>query len=113
MPDDNDALLLDIDAVTVRLRPYLEGLLPLLSQVRQALPPTVRDRTEVDITVLRVGRVLHLLEAARVLAKQGLGTAMALVARATWETWFDTAWMLHDPTKRHERANAVWIAALA
>ena len=113
MPDDNDTLLLDIDAVTVRLRPYLEGLLPLLSQVRQALPPTVRDRTEVDITALRVGRVLHLLEAARVLAKQGLGTAMALVARATWETWFDTAWMLHDPTKRHERANAVWIAALA
>lgn len=113
MSDEIVALLLDIDAAAAKLRPHVEGLLPLLSQVRQTLPPSPRDRAKVDITALRAGRVLHFLQTARLLAREGLGTSLALVARATWETWVDTAWMLHDPDKRDERANAVWIAALA
>ncbi len=42
-----------------------------------------------------------------------LGTAIAPVARAMWETWFDTAWMLRDPQRRMERATAFWTAGMA
>lgn len=112
MADDIDKLLSEIDDVAIKLYPHLEGLLPLLSQVRQALPPKPRNRAEVDITALRAGRVLHFLQAAQLLAKQGLGTTLALVARASWETWFDTVWMLHDPTQRYDRANAEWAASI-
>lgn len=110
--DQVDALISDTDAVAAKVAAHFPPLLDLLAGQRGALPPRARDKAEADITALRAGRVLHFLRSARMLAKAGLGSALALVARATWETWFDTAWMLHDPAKRYERANAVWVAGL-
>lgn len=96
-----------------RVAQQLEAVLPVLSSVKFSRPPFSRDRADLDIAATRLGRMLQLLAGARILARQHLGTALAPVARAMWETWFDSAWLLHDPDKRMERATAFWTAGIA
>lgn len=113
LASDLGPLVREIDAVAAKLETHVRGLLPLLSEVRRTLPPLERDKQEAEVTAMRVGRVVQFLQAGRMLTKSGFGSALALVARATWETWIDAAWTLYDPAQRYKRANAVWVAAMA
>ena len=108
-----DPLLLRVDELADHVAHQLRAILPLLSSVRAVRSPFPRDRADVDISATRVGRMLQLLQGARILARYHLGTALASVARAMWETWFDSAWLLHDSEKRTERATAFWTAGIA
>ena len=49
------------------------------------------------------------LKAAYVLAQQDFGSTVAPIARAMWETWIDTAWLLLDA---RERAQLFWASML-
>ena len=106
-------LLQRADQLAARVAQELEGVLPLLSAEQAKRPNTIRDRAEFDIAATRVGRMLQLLQGAQSLAHQHFGTAIAPVTRAMWETWFDLAWMLHDPAKREEMAEDFWTAGVA
>lgn len=102
------------DVLAQRIVEELEGTIPLLSHEQAKQQPVHPDGyTDVDIAATRVARMLHLLQAARVLGHQHLGTALASVARAMWDTWFDLAWLLHDPSLRVQRAEEYAVAGFA
>lgn len=110
----SDELLEKVDNFAERVAQELQATLPLLSKVKaDRLPANIRDVADVDIAATRLGRMLQLLQGSRILARLSLGTTVAPIVRAMWETWFDTAWMLHDPQKRMERATAFWTAGIA
>lgn len=101
------------DELAQQVAGEMAGVISFLSVERAKRPPYPRDRADVDIAATRVGRMLQLLQAARLMGRQHFGTAMAPVARAMWETWLDTAWMLREPQTRMERATAFWTAGMA
>lgn len=113
-PETEANLFEKVNEFALRVGRELSDTLPLLSSVRSSrIPGPIRDVADVDIAATRLGRMLQLLQGSRSLAQQSLGTAIAPISRAMWETWFDTAWMLHDPQERLERATAFWAAGVA
>jgi len=84
---------------------YAQGLL----SERAKRSPYPRDRADVDFLLTRLGRMQQFLKAAYVLAHQDFGSAVAPIARAMWETWIDTAWLLLDAK---ERAHLFWASTL-
>lgn len=101
-----------IDATVDELLDLLESQFPWLNDEVRKRPPYPRDRADLEIAMTRLGRTHQLLAAARMLARAGMGTAIASVVRPVWETWINTAWMLHDPAMRMERSHAFWAAGI-
>lgn len=109
-----DELLERVDYYAETIDQELQAVLPLLSKIKaDRLPGTARDLADIDITATRLGRMLQLLRGSRTLVRLYLGTAIAPVVRSMWETWFNTAWMLHDPQQRMQRATDFWVSGVA
>lgn len=93
-----------VQALDKELVRCAEGLL----MKRTARSPYPEDQADVDFLITRVGRMHQFLKATYILAAQNFGSAAAPIARAMWETWIDTAWLLLNPG---ERAELFWRSA--
>lgn len=112
MPDSTD-LPDRVDVMAATLGTHLQTSFGFLQEEARRRPPCHRDVADVEVAMTRLVRAHQLLEASRVLARNSMGTAIAPVVRALWETWINTAWMLQDPAKRPERAGRYYAAGVA
>lgn len=100
------------DEVAEIVQLELQNLLPLLADVASGRPSSRHEQVDLKVVMTRIGRVHQLLRAVRLLAQHYYGTAIAPVARAILETWFDTAWILREPKERSKLFEASAIAQM-
>lgn len=109
----SDQLRRDVDHLASELADFILFPIDALNEEVRHRPHPDRARADITIALTRVARAQQLLQAARLLGTHSMGTAVVPVVRSLWETWINTAWMLHDASQRRDRTDRFWAAGVA